>query len=789
MINILFLGISYRMKSSFNLILLAIIFAFYQNSIFSQSKQLTISGFTRDASSGEMLLGSNILLYKDSLNLKSEPYRATSSNNHGFFAIPKITKGKYFLLISSLGYKTKIEELTVTIAQGKMSFNIDLEKINLELDEVVVKGEKKNKTGISTIDIAPEILQQLPSFSGEVDLFKTLQTVAGIKTAGELSTGLYIRGGSPDQTLTLVDGVNVYNPTHLGNFASTFNSIAIQNVNLIKGAYPAEYGGRLSSVLDIKLRAGTKEKEKIKLGLGLVNSYVMFEGPLKENATYMLFGRMMYYDFIQKKIDNKSSVPRYNFKDLNTKLTYTLSESNILSVSGMLTYDDLYSPQNINDLKYNINWENKTLSLNWLNIGSNSLFINNSISYVNYKFRSLLRQERESGRLSDYFASSNLDDFVIKTNADIYWNEDNILKVGGELAIHFYNLIYSDIYDQLIEEDDGFGTDIFATEASLYLQNDWKVTNNFTANIGGRIYFFKNSKYLDFEPRLSFAYNLSDYFTVKTAYAIAHQFLHLIMRNDISLPTDLWYPSTAKTQPGKSSQYVLGFESKFNDGTYLVSVESYYKDMKNLYEFKNGANFDHNKPLDEVFTKGKGEAYGIEIFLNKRAGKFTGWIGYTLSWTKRKFDELNIGRIFYPRYDRRHDLSLAIVYNIINNLTFGATWVYSTGKGFTMPLGQYTFKTPVLGLENVLQYNFTERNEFRLPSYHKLDLSLQYSFNYNSFPLKAYLNLLNVYNRKNAFGYYLTPENLEENSGTESVKIKQITLFPFIPTIGLVMEF
>jgi hypothetical protein len=777
------------MKSSFNLILLAIIFAFYQNFIFSQSKQLTISGFTRDASSGEMLLGSNILLYKDSLNLKSEPYRATSSNNHGFFAIPKITKGKYFLLISSLGYKTKIEELTVTIAQGKMSFNIDLEKINLELDEVVVKGEKKNKTGISTIDIAPEILQQLPSFSGEVDLFKSLQTVAGVKTAGELSTGLYIRGGSPDQTLTLVDGVNVYNPTHLGNFASTFNSIAIQNVNLIKGAFPAEYGGRLSSVLDIKLRAGTKEKEKINLGLGLVNSYLMFEGPLKENATYMLFGRLMYYDFIQKNIDNNSSVPRYNFKDINTKLTYTLSESNILSVSGMLTYDDLYSPQNNNDLKYDINWENKTLSLNWLNIGSNSLFINNSISYVNYKFRSLLRQERESGRLSDYFASSILDDFVIKTNADIYWNENNILKVGGELAIHFYNLIYSDIYDQLVEEDPGFGTDIFATEASMYLQNDWKVTNNFTANVGGRIYFFKNSKYLDFEPRLSFAYNLSDYFTVKTAYAIAHQFLHLIVRNDISLPTDLWYPSTAKTQPGKSSQYVLGFESQFNDGTYLVSVESYYKEMKNLYEFKNGANFDHNKPLDEVFTKGKGEAYGIEFFLNKRAGKFTGWIGYTLSWTKRKFDELNIGRIFYPRYDRRHDLSLAIVYNIINNLTFGATWVYSTGKGFTMPLGQYTFKTPVLGLENVLQYNFTERNEFRLPSYHKLDLSLQYSFNYNSFPLKAYLNLLNVYNRKNAFGYYLTPENLQENSSTESVKIKQITLFPFIPTFGLIMEF
>ena len=757
--------------------------------IFSQSNQVTISGFIRDASSGEMLLGVNILLYKDSLSLNNPPLRGTSSNNHGFFAIPKLGKGTYFLAVSSLGYKTKIEQLEVTINSGKLPVNIDLQHHDLRLQEIIVKGVKENKTNVSTIDISPDVLQQLPTFSGEVDVFKSLQTVAGVKTASEISSGLYVRGGSPDQTLTLVDGIIVYNPTHLGNFASTFNSNAIQNVSLIKGAFPAEYGGRLSSVLDIKLRAGTKEKDKRKIGLGLVNSYLMLEGPLRENSTYMLFGRMMYYDLIQKNINKGTSIPRYNFKDLNTKLTYTLSESNVLSVSGMLTYDDLYSPPKNEDIEYDIGWENKTISINWLKVGSNSLFLNNSISYVNYKFRSLLKDKNVSGTSSDYFASSNLDDFLIKTNADIYWNEDNILKVGGELAIHFYDLIYTDIYNPLVEQDPELNNEIFATEASMYIQNDWNVFKDMKANIGGRIYFFNNSKYLDFEPRLSLSYKINNFLTVKSAYAIAHQFLHLIVRNDISLPTDLWYPSTKNIEPSNSAQYIFGLESEINDGEYLISAEAYYRDMKNLYEFQDGASIGSQNSLEDLFTKGKGEAYGIELFANKRIGNFTGWIGYTLSWTKRKFDNLNIGRIFFPRYDRRHDVSLVLAYSIIKDLSVSATWVYSTGQGYTIPTSQYKFRTPALGTENLIQYDYTNRNDFRMPSYHKLDLSIQYSFKSGNVPLNAYLSLLNVYNRKNAFGYYLNPEEIDENTNDKIIKMKQITLFPFIPSAGISIEF
>jgi outer membrane receptor for ferrienterochelin and colicin len=775
----------FSIKPHFILLLLYLL----TNSIYSQDNQVIISGFIRDASSGEMLIGTNILLYKDSLTLDNPAYRGASSNKHGFFAIPKISKGKYFLLVSNLGYKTKIEELLITINSGTLGINLELIPENVELKEIIVRGEEETKSKISTIDIMPELLEQLPSYSGEVDLFKSLQTISGVKTASELSTGLYVRGGSPDQTLTLVDGVIVYNPTHLGNFASTFNSSAIQNVRLIKGAFPAEYGGRLSSVLDIKLRAGTKEKDKRKIGLGLVNSYFMLEGPLRDNSTYMLFGRMMYYDVLQKKFDEKSTAPRYNFKDINTKLTYTLNESNVLSVSGMLTYDDLYSPSHSDDIDYDIGWENKTISLNWLKIGSNSLFLNNSISYVNYKFRSLLRDNKEISNSSDYFASSNLDDILIKTNADIYWNEDNILKVGGEIAVHYYDLIYSDNYDPLIEIDKNSTTEIFATEATLYVQNAWEISNGLDANFGGRLYYFNNSKYLNFEPRLSLSYNLNKYVTLKTAYAVAHQFLHLIVRNDISLPTDLWYPSTSNIKPSKSSQYVFGIESQFDEGKYLFSIESYYKDMKNLYEFRDGANLGLNNSMEDLFTKGEGEAYGLELFLNKRAGNIFGWVGYTLSWTKRQFADLNIGNTFFPRYDRRHDISIVLGYKILDNISFGATWVYSSGQGFTIPTGQYSFEFPVLGTREKNQFDYTDRNDFRMPSYHKLDINLTYKFKYGSIPLQAYVNLLNVYNRKNAFAYYISPEQNDESSENTASTMKQITLFPFIPTIGLNIEF
>jgi len=758
---------------------------------YPQKNEAVLSGFVTDATTGEALVGTNILLYKDSLTTSSSHFRGTATNNFGFYAIPSLTVGRYILVARNIGYKTSVSEVLVTISKGTVRFNIQLNTENIKLGEVVVTGEREDKGKVSTIDVAPELLSKLPSMSGEVDLFKSLQLLPGIKVASELSSGLYIRGGSPDQTLALVDGIIVYNPSHLGNFTSTFNTNALQNIRLIKGAFPAEYGGRLSSVLDIKLRSGTKEKNKGSLSLGTINSNLFLEGPLSGISTYMISGRKMYYDVFQKTFDKNSSTPRYNYYDLNSKITLNLSESDIVSISGMLSNDKLYNPSGNSFGDYDIEWKNNTLGLNWLHVNQNSLLLSSSINYIDYQFKSILNQNAKSVNSTGYYSLSKLRDIYAKFNAEVNWHSDHTMKIGTELALHNYDLIYNDYYDELLEKNLYSQPDLISTEAALFLQNEWQISPLLKTNIGGRVYYFKSKKYLKVEPRFSLAYNFTDNIIFKAAYATAHQFLHLIIRNDISLPTDLWYPSSNVIEPNKSTQYVLGIDSYFDNQNYLLSIEGYYKDIKNLYEFKNAAQAKKDEPIESLFTKGEGEAYGIEFFINKREGDFAGWIGYTLSWTRRLFDELNNGIIFYPRYDRRHDVSVAVTYNASENLSFGLTWAYATGQGFSLPSGQYEFQG--IGFDNTknLQFNYPQRNDFRLPSYHKLDLSGNYKFTWFSMLCEVYVSLFNVYNRKNAFAYYAVTDERSNstNSGYSSAQIKRITLFPFIPTVGFNIKF
>ncbi len=761
------------------------------SEVFPQKNQTVLSGFITDYKTGEVLVGTNILLYKDSITASQPHFRGTSANNYGFYSVPSLPAGRYFLAVKNVGYKTAIKEFTVSESQVTVRLNIGLTAENIKLDEIIVVAEKVKASEVSTIDISPELLSKLPSLSGEVDVFRSLQFIPGIKVASELSNGLYIRGGSPDQTLTLVDGIIVYNPTHLGNFTSTFNTNALQNIRLIKGAFPAEYGGRLSSVLDVKLRSGTKEKNKGWLSLGMINSNLFLEGPLSKTSTYMLSGRKMYYDLVQKMIDENSTSPRYNYYDLNTKITLNLSETDIVSISGMLSSDKLYNPINNNSGDFSIEWKNNTIGINWLHVSSSSLFLNSSLSYVDYQFKSILNQRGSMTSSDGYYSLSKLRDIHLKFNAELNWHEDHKLKLGTELALHNYDLIYNDHYDELIEKNLYSQPDLLATEAALYIQNEWQIFPSLKSNIGGRAYYFKSKKYLKIEPRFSLALNLTEDIILKTAIATAHQFLHLIIRNDISLPTDLWYPSSNKIEPNKSTQYVIGIETYLLNQSYLISLEGYYKSVNNLYEFRNAARINRNESIESLFTKGEGEAYGIEFLINKREGVFSGWIGYTLSWTRRLFDDLNNGLIFYPRYDRRHDVSVVLTYSVLENLNVGATWTYSTGQGFSLPSGQYEFKGIGFDDSKILQFNYAQRNDFRLPSYHKLDLSCSYSFIWYDLPCEVYLSLFNVYNRKNAFAYYaVTDENSSlMNSNYDSVHIKRITLFPFIPVLGFNVKF
>ena len=757
----------------------------FSSSVLPQQKEIKISGLIADATTGEALIGTNILLYKDSLNPSQPPYLGTVTNRYGFYIISSIPAAHYYIIAKYLGYKTIVNEIKQVSSQTVYRLNFELQPENLELEEIIVKGEKQPTPGISTIDVSPEILKKLPSLSGEVDLFRSLQMLPGVTTVSEISNGLYVRGGSPDQTLTLVDGITIYNPAHLGNFASTFNSDALKDVKLIKGAFPAEYGGRLSSVLDIKLRSGTKESNKGIINIGAVNSHATFEGPMGNNTTYMISGRKMYYDLFQKNFDENSTIPRYNFYDLSAKITRIMSDESILFISGMYDKDNVYSPAARNT-DYNISWKNAAVGLNWIQINSNSVFINSLLSFVDYNFRSEISDSLTPGTIKNYFSSSNLKDIDARQKIELNWNEDNISKIGFDLAIHIYDLLYSDIYDPAIESDPFAGFDLTSMEASLFFQNESHITDNFNTNIGGRIYYFNQRKYLSFEPRISADYSPFSNFRIKAAFAIAHQFLHLIVRNDIALPTDLWYPSTKNIKPGKSTQYVLGFD--YTLPQYVFSIEGYYKRMKSLYEFKNNPLFNpRDNNIDNQFTEGEGEAYGIELFANRTISSVSGWIGYTLSWARCQYDELNAGRVFYPRYDRRHDFSVVVTYEPDKNWLFGATWIYTSGPGYTLPTAQFFFSGNYPGGVGGINFNYTERNGYKLPAYHKLDLSTAYKFNWVNFQWEVYLNIYNVYNRNNAFAQYVTFE--KDAQGNDIPKLKQISLFPIIPMAGIKMEF
>ena len=776
------------MKSKLRCFFLGLFFILAIADIFAQSEYYTLAGFVKDAISGEALVGTNILVYDDSLNFNQPPLTGTATNRFGYYAIPTLKNKKYILIFRHLGYKTTLREAEITGETPSETFSVEMFPEDIQLEEIIVEGEKQEKVLTSTIDIPPEILSNLPTLTGEIDLFKSLTLLPGVNNTSEISSGLYIRGGSPDQTLTLVDGSILYNPAHLGNIASTFNSTALSDVRLIKGAFPAEYGARLSSVLDVKLRSGSKEREKGTVGIGSISSFAAFEGPLGSNSTYLLSGRYMYYDIIQKNFDSQSTTPRYNFYDVNAKVNLSISEKSVVSISALFSKDHAYSPPSVEDTDYDIEWKNVNLSLNWLQVNTKSILLNSMISYINYNFTSKIGLDPSSLTSYTYFSNPDLTDLYFRQNAEIRWHQDHLFKTGIDLALHKYDILYSDAYTEALEKDPYAGTNITAIETAWYLQSESQFTSRLSANYGGRFYYFGSTKYFSFEPRISLAYSFSTDIIMKGAFAIAHQFLHLIERNDITLPTDLWYPSTKKIEPSYSIQYVLGFDTYWFDQSYVFSLEGFYKNMQKLYEFKSSVELNPiDDNIEDQFTEGEGEAYGIEFFLNKRKGKLSGWIGYTLSWSKRQFDELNGGEVFFPRYDQRHDFSFVVTYEILKDLNIGATWVYATGQRYTLPPGQYIFDPIGTGGEPQIQFNYSGINTEMFPPYTKLDINLNYAFKWLNTDFETYLSLYNVYNRLNAFAQYVVI--VENEEGEEVPLVKRISLFPFIPSAGIAVKF
>jgi hypothetical protein len=778
------------------------------------SSTTTISGIVSEAVSGEAVIGVNVLLMGDSAVASApinKPAGGARTNKYGFYSIANVPQGSYMLVVRGIGYKPFVRR--VSIGDVALRQNIQMELQDVRSQEITVEGARDMAPtrNISAVSISTEFAKKMPTLGGESDIFRTLQLLPGIKAGSEISSGLYVRGGSPDQNLVLLDGVIVYNPSHLGGFLSTFNSDAIRDVRVIKGAFPAEYGGRLSSVIDLTMKEGSKEKISGAGNVSLIASRLTVEGPITEDLTFMVSGRRTYFDLlIAAATANQPAgtiVPNYYFYDLNAKVNYKISDNDRLFASGYFGRDVFTAGGNAQNQRVGIDWGNATANLRWTHIVSPSLFTNFSAIYTDYKFSSDLA----GGGNFSFNSLSQIRDFMLRGDAQWFPTQQHIVKAGVEATFHQFRTLVSsnnDDFNRFLSNSElGLNATIPSLEAALYVQDEWTDAFNvdgLALNAGLRMTYFQQGARLLPEPRLSAAYTFNESeglsITLKGAVAVANQFLHLVVRNDLALPTDAWFPSTASILPANSTQYVLGAETKLFNNEVLVSVEGYYKSMRNLLEFRDNATFSLFAPREQDLTRGVGEAYGVELFINKQVGAFTGWIGYTLSWTTRTFADLNNGKPFFPRYDSRNDVSLTLNYKFSDAWELGASWVFQSGQAYTMPSGQFAFNTSTgyqfqftgaapsqpmtSGSRAGAAQLYTDRNGFRLPPFHKLDVNFSHYFTWFGLPFTLNISVYNVYNRRNPFAW-----TIEADTSSGERRVVQYTLFPIVPTIGIGFKF
>ncbi len=757
--------------------------------LYPQGHTTNVAGTVSEARSGEAVIGINVLLFSDTSHAENQvPFRGCATNRFGFYSIPKIPIGKYRLVVRGVGYRTHEEALQLTDSTSELRVDVSVIVQEVMGPEMVVVGQQ-GITQLSTVkpvDVNIQFSKYMPSLGGESDVFRTLQLLPGVKAVSELSSGLYIRGGSADQNLILLDGVTLYNPFHLGGFLSTFNADAIQDIRLLKGGFPAEFGGRLSSVVDITMKEGTKEGVSGSAALNLINSRLTIEGPLGKDVTFMVSGRRMYLDVILA-LANVKDAPQYYFYDLNAKTNVRLSESDRVFVSGYFGRDVLGPGSSEGD--FEISWGNYTGNLRWTHIVSSSLFTNFSAIVTDYSFSASVNEGESGGQVFE--AVSRIQDYTVR--GELQWSlaETHVLKAGTELTHHGFRVSAVSHFADLSYSGDL--ANLGSADLSAYAQDEWMIAPEVSLNVGGRGIYFNSGKYLRFEPRISTAYHFSDALTFSASASQVHQFLHLLVRNDLSIPTDIWFPSNKAVGPSTALQGTLGMEYVLPGTEYVVSSELYYKDLRNLYEYKDDAEFAFGVPLESQLTSGKGNAYGCEVFVQKRLGEITGWIGYTLAWTKETFPGLNNGITFYPRYDRRHDVSVATTYRISDGWELGASWVYATGQAYTMPTGLYDFEGPFAfsGVEPI-RPNYSLRNAYRLPAFHKLDINFIRRFTWFGLPFEFSVSIYNVYNRKNPYTQQVEVTYQYDPLTGLSVahpRVRQYTLFPIIPTFGLSFTF
>ncbi len=758
-------------------------------------QKFTLSGYIKDSLTGESIIGATI-----SVNGQS---RGVSSNQYGFYSLT-LDEGSYILTVSHVSYASLVVD---RVLDRDIELNLLLLPKTVTNNEVVVYSKKRDgnvrNAQMGRVDLSIERIKNIPAFMGEVDILKAIQLLPGVRNAGEGNAGFYVRGGGPDQNLIMLDDAVVYNTGHLFGFFSIFNSDAIKNTSLIKGGMPAQYGGRLSSVLDISMKDGNMNKLQVDGGVGLIASRFSIQGPIKKDkASFIVSARRTYIDVLTKPFIKKSSAfygSGYYFYDLNAKVNYRFSEKDRIYLSGYFGRDVFNFNNAKRSFNSNIPWGNSTATLRWNHVFNKRLFANTTAVYNDYNFSFSAAQNDFEVKLKSGIRDANL-----KMDFDYYPAPQHKLKFGGMYTYHrFTPNVVSGRSDSIIFTPNNEGNK-FANEMAFYIQDDWEIGNKIKLNYGLRFSrFIQVGPYTKFtrdadgnkldstvygkfepirayggwEPRVTLRYELTESSSLKAALTRNFQYIHLVSNSGNTLPTDLWVPSTYLVQPQISWQYAAGYFRNFEDNNYETSVEVYYKDMRNQVEYKEGYTPGLADPEDE-FVFGKGWSYGAEFYVNKARGRFTGWVGYTLSWTWRQFKDLNNGDRYPTRFDRRHDLSVVGNYEINKKWKIGGVFVYGTGNATTFPESFFI-------IDGVLTQEYSQLNQYRLGAYHRMDLAATYTpepKKKRKWQSHWVFSIYNVYSRYNPYFIYFDQTG-SPYDGTLKVEARQVSLFPVLPTV------
>lgn len=741
------------------------------------AQERTVSGVVTDAATGELLIGVSVSCMDGS--------KGITSNVYGYFSLD--AKMPCTLRVRYVGY----EEQQIPILPGTpLPLSIALAEKKKVLKEVVVHANHKEEnlavtqTGFTHLDLKQ--ISTVPVLGGEKDIVKVLQLMPGIKRGSDGSTSMLVRGGSGDQNLVLLDEAPVYNASHLLGFFSVFNSDAIKDVTLQKGGFTSNVGGRLSSVLDIKTKDGNMKKMEVNGGIGLLSTRLSVEGPIvKDKLSFIVSARRTYVDQVYRMVGK--SLPFY-FYDVNAKMNWRASEKNQFYISvyngkDVLKFggDNEAASSSVYDADFSTTLVNTTLSARWNHTYASQKMFQN-ITVVQSRFAYELDNRIAQNEL---LVQSYIQDVAVKVNEDYYINNTNHIKFGGEVNNRYFRPNVSRVKGNFNESiQSGEGLSLSMREMAFYVLNEQVITEKFSANYGVRYSgaVTTNHVYGNVEPRVNLSYKLSASQTLKGSYAHMSQYINLVTGSS-TMPTDLWYPVSDHIKPQTSRQLTLGYAKEWKKSNLLFSAETYYKWMNNLVEYKEGTVSLLNNNIEADLIQGTGKAYGIELLLHKKRGRWNGWVGYTLSFSNRQFDSLNKGEIFYARYDRRHDFSLVSNYELSKRVTLSMVWTFATGSRFTPVIGQYLMPNGNYNDVNALPI-YSKRNDVVLSASHRLDLNMVVQCKpHKRFKGEWHVGAYNVYNQTQPYRI-----RIDKNSDG-SMKYNQVGLFGFIPSVAYNVKF